>query len=409
MGGGVSVPKPKEMDYANEGIKYLNAQGPLLDKTLALQNQYNPQFGKSNLADIRQFSTGLQDIQDQATRAAQANLTSSKAGEISSMTGLVGAGRNFFDAVSPEQAAMTRQATLAAQQAYGRAGTLTADQMRSATQQARESAGQSGRVGGNADIASQILNREQMLGARRAEAAQAGQQAFGMGQSMYQSPLMALLGAPSQAYNSGQQFTQYGMGLLGQNNPNLINPDTGINLAAAYRKDVLGAQSAQAQANASSSAGLMGGIGSAVGGIATAKAFMLCIPEGQVIDTPDGQKKIEDLDVGDTVIGFNGFPVTIHQKHSYREDPSTNRFLEIEISDGKSISLCDKHKIDGIESGKLKDEVFGNKINSIKRFDGVSKSFDLLTSDDGYRIHGIPVNSMIEEVALKTAEIINKY
>jgi hypothetical protein len=408
MGGSTSVAIPKEPNIGQDISKYVTGYGQALPAVLSLEAQYRPEFGKLNLADMGQYTTGLQAIQDQATRTAQGQLTSSKAGELASMTGLAGAGRNFLDTLSPEQAAMTRQATMAAQQAYGRSGTLSPDQMRSSTQQARESAGQSGRVGGNADVASQILNREQMLGARRAEAAQAGQQAFGMGQSMYQAPLMALLGAPSQAYNAGQQFTQYGMGLLGQSTPQMINPDTGANLAAAYRRDVLGAKSAQAQANASRSAGMMGGIGSAVGGFATAKAFMLCIPEGQVIDTPDGQKKIEDLDVGDTVIGFNGFPVTIDQKHSYREDPSINRFLEIELSNGNSISLCDKHKIDGIESGQLKDEVFGNQINSIKRFDGVSKSFDLLTSDDGYRIHGIPVNSMIEEVALKTAEIINK-
>jgi hypothetical protein len=177
--------------------------------------------------------------------------------------------------LSPEQAAMTRQATLAAQQAYGRSGTLTADQMRSATQQARESAAQSGRVGGNADIASQILNREQMLGARRAEASQAGQQAYGLNQSMYQAPLMALLGAPAQSYNSAQQFTGYGMGMLGQNTPQLVNPDTGINLAAAYRKDLVGAQAAQAQANASSRAGTMGIIGSTIGAAGTVTGAIL--------------------------------------------------------------------------------------------------------------------------------------
>jgi len=408
MGGGVSVPKPKEPNIGQDISKYVTGYGQALPGVLSLEQQYRPEFGKLNLADMGQYTTGLQAIQDQATRTAQGQLTSSKAGELASMTGLVGAGRGFLDTMSPEMAAMVRQSTQAATQAYGRAGTLAPDQMRESTQQARESAAASGRVGGNADIASQILNREQMLGARRAEAAQAGQQAFGMGQSMYQAPMMALLGAPAQAYNAGQQFTQYGMGMLGQSTPQMINPDTGANLAAAYRRDVLGAQSAQAQANAASGAGMMSGIGSAIGGIATAKAFMLCIPEGQVIDTPDGQKKIEDLDVGDTVIGFNGLPVTIDQKHSYREDPSINRFLEIELSNGNSISLCDKHKIDGIESGQLKDEVFGNQINSIKRFDGVSKSFDLLTSDDGYRIHGIPVNSMIEEVALKAAKIINQ-
>jgi len=265
MGGGTSVPTPKEPNIGQDISKYVTGYGQALPGVLSLEGQYRPEFGKLNLADMGQYTTGLQSIQNQATQAAQGQLTSSKAGELASMTGLVGAGRGFLDTMSPEMAAMVRQSTQAATQAYGRAGTLAPDQMRESTQQARESAAASGRVGGNADIASQILNREQMLGARRAEAAQAGQQAFGMGQSMYQAPLMALLGAPSQAYGAGQQFTQYGMGLLGQSTPQMINPDTGANLAAAYRRDVLGAQSAQAQADASSRAGTMGMIGSTIG------------------------------------------------------------------------------------------------------------------------------------------------
>ena len=261
MGGSTKVPMPKEMDYGKEGAKYLNSLGPLLSQTLGLENQYRSGFGAANIADMGQYTTGLQGIQGQAAQTAQGQLTSSKAGEIAAMTSLTGAGRSFLQGVSPEQDAMLRQATQAAQQAYARSGTLTGEQLRSSTQQARESAAASGRVGGNADIASQILNREQMLGTRRAEAAQLGQQAYGMGQSMYQAPLMALLGAPSQAYNAGQQFTQYGMGLLGQSTPQLVNPDTGINLAAAYRKDLLAAKAAQAQANATKSAGTMSMIG----------------------------------------------------------------------------------------------------------------------------------------------------
>lgn len=266
MGGKAKkVPMPQEMDYAKEGGKYLTGMDPLIGQTIDLEGKYRPEFAKLNLADMGQYTTGLQDIQSRATQEAQNQLTSSKAGELASMTSLTGAGRSFLQGLSPEMDAMMRQSTQAANQAYSMSGTLTGDQLRSSTQQARESAAASGRIGGNADIASQILNREQMLSARRGEAAMAGQSAFGMGQSMYQAPMMALLGAPSQAYGAGQQFTQYGMGMLGQSTPQLVNPDTGINLAAAYRKDLLGAQSAQAQASASQRAGTMGAIGSIAG------------------------------------------------------------------------------------------------------------------------------------------------
>jgi hypothetical protein len=63
------------------------------------------------------------------------------------------------------------------------------------------------------------------------------------------------------------------MGMLGKSTPQLINPDTGANLAAAYRRDVLGAQSANAQASASRSAGMMSAGGAIVGAGITAFAI----------------------------------------------------------------------------------------------------------------------------------------
>ena len=39
------------------------------------------------------------------------------------------------------------------------------------------------------------------------------------------------------------------------------------------------------------------------------------------------------------------------------------------------------------------------KIVEIKWYDGVKRSYDLLTEDKGYRISGLPVDSMIEEMA----------
>ena len=47
--------------------------------------------------------------------------------------------------------------------------------------------------------------------------------------------------------------------------------------------------------------------------------------------------------------------------------------------------------------------IVGNKINNktikdIRWYGGVKTSYDLLTDDKGYRISGIPVNSMIEEL-----------
>jgi hypothetical protein len=318
------VPKPKQMDYAKEGGKYLSAMGPLMAQTQALEAQYRPGFTATNLAEMGQYTAGLQDIQNRATQEAQNQLTSSKAGELASMTSLTGQTRGFLEGLSPEGAARVQQAQNQAMQAQGLAGTyqgesqgyinqaniiggeafarrgyLSPEQMRESQQQARMSAQAAGRVGGNLGIAQEIMNRESALAGRRAEATSAGanafnqfgtqqnmlgnlrgeaqnanQSAYNLGSSFYTQPGLALLGQPSQAYNAGQQYTQYGTGLLGRSTPQLVNPDTGINLGAAYQQNVLAAQSAQAQANAARSAGMMGAAGQLGGAAITGAALI---------------------------------------------------------------------------------------------------------------------------------------
>ena len=78
----------------------------------------------------------------------------------------------------------TEMANQMAQEAYGRRGTLSAQEQRSTQQTAREAAQSAGRLGGNAAIAAEIQNREAALAGRRAEATQAGQQAFEQRQNL---------------------------------------------------------------------------------------------------------------------------------------------------------------------------------------------------------------------------------
>jgi hypothetical protein len=80
-----------------------------------------------------------------------------------------------------QDAAMANQM---AQEAYARRGTLSPQEQRMAQQTAREAAGAAGRLGGNAAIAAEIQNREAALAGRRAEASQAGQQAFEQRQNL---------------------------------------------------------------------------------------------------------------------------------------------------------------------------------------------------------------------------------
>jgi hypothetical protein len=150
---------------------------------------------------------------------------------------------------------------------------------------------------------------------------------------------------------------------------------------------------------------VLSGVGSVVG----AKAMFMCIPENTMIDTPVGKQSIEHLKAGDTVIGFDGELVKVLQKHEYAENPDTKRFLKIHLEDGTKIDTCDMHRINDV---RAKNYNVGNYINNSKIikvdwYNGVERSFDLLTEDKGYRIGGVPINSMIEELNA-VANLINE-
>lgn len=140
-------------------------------------------------------------------------------------------------------------------------------------------------------------------------------------------------------------------------------------------------------------------IGTALG-LGLAKLQFGCVPEGTLVDTADGPVKIENLRSGDSICGFNGKTVRITQIHQYREDPASSRYLTIHFTHGDTISASPRHRIAGIPAAKLRvgDTCGSQIVTRIESLHGVSRSFDLLTEDPGYRIAGIPVNSMIEEM-----------
>lgn len=154
-------------------------------------------------------------------------------------------------------------------------------------------------------------------------------------------------------------------------------------------------------------AGLMSsGIG-ALGSVAAAKVMFMCIPAGQTIDTLRGPVPIEAIEPGDEVIGYDGAPVPVLQTHAYREDEAAPRFLRFTLDDGATLALCDRHRIEGEISARYRrgDLIGGRRIVSVARFAGVARSFDLLTADKGYQINGVPVDSMIEELAATAAKL----
>jgi hypothetical protein len=144
-------------------------------------------------------------------------------------------------------------------------------------QTAREGAQAAGRVGGNYAIASEIMGREDIMARKRAEAAQAGQQAFNLAGQFYTAPGLQLLGSQPLSYQVGNQMMGLGLDAIGAGKPQLFDVGSALNLGAANRQNIMNAQAANAQAQASYSSGLFGGLGSAIGGIG---GFMLGGPIG---------------------------------------------------------------------------------------------------------------------------------
>jgi hypothetical protein len=132
------------------------------------------------------------------------------------------------------------------------------------------------------------------------------------------------------------------------------------------------------------------------------KIYVMCIPKGTKIDAIVDGIKIEDIRPGDMIMGYDGYPVKVLHKHEYLEDPSVKRWYEIEFSDGAKVNTCDMHKINGVRAKDITENVISKKVYS-----GVELSYDILTEDSGYRINGVPVNSMIPDMG-KAVEKIKK-
>jgi hypothetical protein len=111
------------------------------------------------------------------------------------------------------------------------------------------------------------MGREDVFARKRAEAAQAGQNAYNVAERFYTQPGLNLLGSTPLSYQQGQQFINTGLGAIGSGTPQLFDTSVGLNLGAAQRSNQLAAASANTQAKATRSAGMMSALGS-IGGAA---------------------------------------------------------------------------------------------------------------------------------------------
>lgn len=147
-------------------------------------------------------------------------------------------------------------------------GELSPERRRMAEQAARMGSLARGRIGDESSIAAELLGREQVRSGLRAEARQAGGQAFGMQRQMAGDIGSVLLGRPSAAIGlGGQVLGQAQAGAAGPMGPQLFDPNVGINMALQQRGQDVTFQGMQAQAKAAGQAGFMGGLGAIGGGL----------------------------------------------------------------------------------------------------------------------------------------------
>ena len=296
MGSKVSMPTPppapQPIDPGKSALEFTRAMAdPVLQgQILASEQMYRPQYTQLELADINTLlqggggNMGLLGLQDLASRQAAGigqELTSAqRAADIADVEALGGRATAALRAADPMQQAIVNQLNALAAQRFAATGQLSPQEMRGAQQAARLGGLSRGRVGDVSTVASEVLNREQALAARRQEALQAAQMAFAANQATAADPFQAILGRPAQAPGMGMASTQFAAGLAGQPlGPNLFDPNAGINLAlqqnanlANYQSSLYGAQAGYAgatnQGRGAMIGGIVGGLGALGGGIA---------------------------------------------------------------------------------------------------------------------------------------------
>lgn len=245
------------------------------------------------------------------------------------------------------------------------------------------------------------IRQMELQGAERARALGISREQL-VAQGGFQADTMRRQGeAAIQQAEFGREST-----LLGVEFGLMAGANEALSQAMANQMSAFGMQIDAANQRANRKSGFLNAIIGAGATIGAAKISSgSCLPKGVFIDTPDGKKLIENINVGDAVIGYSGKPVLVVQKHCYMQNPE-DTFYKVKIKHDGHVGLVDVsswHKIVGTRASEISENVI-----SKKPYTGVEFSYDLLTEDLGYRIDGIPVNSMIDELIELSVKLKNE-
>jgi len=273
MGSKPKSIKAPAMDIGGDIQKYVSGMSGALPQIFDQEGKFRPEFQGLNLGDIQSFLSGVGGqegifgLSREAAQQAGMGLGEARGAELGQMTQQAGLTRGLMQQLSPEQAGVVQGFDEEAQRAYAASQRISPQEQRGYQQTAREGASAAGRLGGNAAIASEVMGREDVFARKRAEAAQAGQNAYNVAERFYTQPGLNLLGSTPLSYQQGQQFINTGLGAIGAGTPQLFDTSVGLNLGAAQRSNQLAAATANAQAQAAHNAGLMN-LGGKIGGAA---------------------------------------------------------------------------------------------------------------------------------------------
>lgn len=217
---------------ANPGAslnQYIKGLRKGLPNLYGLESEYRPQFGELNIADQTQYLNSILGLGGGATSAAAGQIQGAREQDYANMLGNSGSVLGILGAVDPTGKAQVDRARTMADEAYVRSQGLTPQEKRSSDQQSREAFAARGRLNDNLGVASEILGREEVLAGKRAEAQDASNNAFALSQQ-FSSPALGLLNQTPASVALGQDYLGSSQSIIGQNTPQLINPDAGINM-----------------------------------------------------------------------------------------------------------------------------------------------------------------------------------
>jgi hypothetical protein len=234
-------------------LKYLAGLEKGLPQLATMEGQYRPQFGQLNIADQQQYLNALLGMGGQAAGASQQQIDAARTGEFGSMAANTGTVMGILGGIDPQGRQLAQQAGQMGIDQMNAARTLNPQEMRMSDQTARESFGARGRLNDNASVAAEILGRSEVLDEKRRNAMVMAQNAMDMTQGFSNPALGILMGTPA-SLALGRDYVSGAAGIIGQNQPQFINPDAGINMGMQNTANLNSYMQAQAAAKQNSAA-----------------------------------------------------------------------------------------------------------------------------------------------------------